>query len=310
MKASDALLHLGGIADPSTLLRLTTRKRLRTALASGDIVRVGHGRLALPVADRGLLAAQEANGYLSHLSAAGHWGWEVGLPPDRPQITLHRKQPRPAETSTPIELFQRDLPSSERAGWATTPLATVIDCARDLPFRDALAVADSALRHGQVAREQLVTATAKLRGARGRRARWVAKHASPRADTAFESMLRAIAIEVGLQCIPQHEIWVNDLALHPDLADPFRGVVLEADSWAHHASKDAHDRDCVRYNSFISAGWAVLRFTWPQVVFAPSYVQGVIHALLAELGSKGAFVGPPWPHSARDTPTAPACRPT
>ncbi|MGL5826608.1 MAG: DUF559 domain-containing protein [Nocardioides sp.] len=281
MKPADALAQMGGIADLAALQRLTSRKRIRSAVTRGDIVRVGHGRLALPVAERALLAAREVNGYLSHLSAAAHWGWEIGLPPDRPQITLHRKQPQPAEASTPIELFRRDLPGTERDGWATTPLATVLDCARDLSFQDALAVADSALRHGRVTRDELLNATAKLRGARGRRTRSVAEQANPRAGTAFESMLRAIAIEAGLRCIPQYEIQVGDLTLHPDLADPLRGVVLEADSWAHHASKDAHDRDCARYNAFTSTGWAVLRFTWPQVVFAPSYVHGVIQATLA-----------------------------
>jgi hypothetical protein len=33
----------------------------------------------------------------------------------------------------------------------TSPAWTVIDCAKDLPFDEALAIADSALRHGETA---------------------------------------------------------------------------------------------------------------------------------------------------------------
>ncbi len=41
-----------------------------------------------------------------------------------------------------------DLPDSDVEGRVTTPLRTVIDCSRTLPFPEGLAVADSALRRG------------------------------------------------------------------------------------------------------------------------------------------------------------------
>ncbi len=47
------------------------------------------------------------------------------------------------------------LPRSDIDGWATSKVRTVLDCATELPFDEALAVADSALRHGDVTREEL-----------------------------------------------------------------------------------------------------------------------------------------------------------
>ncbi|QBX55885.1 DUF559 domain-containing protein [Nocardioides seonyuensis] len=71
------------------------------------------------------------------------------------------------------------------------------------------------------------------------------------------------------------------VTFHPDLADPFTGLAIEANSWAHHASKADHDEDCVRYNALVVAGWTVLRFTWEQVMFSPSEVVATVRAALA-----------------------------
>lgn len=72
-------------------------------------------------------------------------------------------------------------------------------------------------------------------------------------------MLRALAIRAGAAVIPQYEVRARGLTLHPDLADPLRGIVLEADSWGFHASRSDHERDCVRYNALTATGWRVLR---------------------------------------------------
>jgi hypothetical protein len=47
------------------------------------------------------------------------------------------------------------------ADGVTDPVRTVIDCARDLPFDEALAVADSALRSGKVGPDALRQAAAR-----------------------------------------------------------------------------------------------------------------------------------------------------
>jgi len=57
-----------------------------------------------------------------------------------------------------------------------------------------------------------------------------------------------------------------------DLADVRRRIVLEADSFAHHGTRDALYRDCHRYDELVRADWLVLRFTWENVMFEPDLV--------------------------------------
>jgi hypothetical protein len=135
-----ALTRLGGIGSTAEILSLTTRKRLRRAVETRQVVRVSRGRYALPTADEARAVAREVGGHLRLLSAASHWGWETKWPARFPQVVAPR---RPA-TPVRAELAYAVLPPSDRDGWATSRLRTVLDCAAELPFDEALAVADSA----------------------------------------------------------------------------------------------------------------------------------------------------------------------
>jgi hypothetical protein len=282
LEAVEAIIRLGGICATRDLVALSSRSRLRTALRHGTIVRLGRDRLALPESARGLQAARAVNGYASHLTAALHHEWKVKFPPDLPQVTLPRQRRPPEDPGVLVEIFLRDLPQGDRDGWATSKLRTVIDCARDLPFDVALCVADSALRSGDVTQDDLVAAAAAVTGPAAERVRRVAAYADGRAANPFESVLRALAIVAGLPCIPQWAVTCGDVELHPDLANPLRGIALEADSYEFHGREPKdHNRDCSRYNALTVAGWAVLRFTWEQVMHSPEYVVRTIRTWLA-----------------------------
>ncbi len=272
MDAVSALTQLGGIASRGELLTLTTPRKLKTAQGRGEAVRISKSRWALPTADRGRVAATEAGGYLTHLSAAAHWGWLTLLPPERPQIALPHRAPEPTVTTDPIEFFRFKPGRTRLNGWSLDRLDTFLVCARDLDFRNALAVADSALRASDLSYDDLQQAAERWPTRRRNRVRRVAAYADGSATNAFESALRALAIEAGLEVVPQFAIHVGGFVAHPDLADPILGIAIEADSWAHHAGKLDHERDCERYNALVAAGWLVLRFTWAQVVFAPDSV--------------------------------------
>jgi hypothetical protein len=102
----------------------------------------------------------------------------------------------------------------------TTPSRTVIDCARLLPFDEALAIADSALRSGFVTREELTEAD--VRGAGALAVRRVVRHADPRAANPFESVLRALCLEAGLSVEPQGEVVLGHDVIHPAEAEAVR----------------------------------------------------------------------------------------
>lgn len=74
MECVEALAHLGGIASYTRLAAMSSRRKLRTALDRGEVIRVSHNRYALPVTDRGKRMAIRLDAHLSHLSAALHHG--------------------------------------------------------------------------------------------------------------------------------------------------------------------------------------------------------------------------------------------
>jgi very-short-patch-repair endonuclease len=104
----------------------------------------------------------------------------------------------------------------------------------------------------------------------------VAEHADGRAANPFESVLRSVALEVpGLVLVPQ-VIVAESPELRPDLVDPVRRVVAEADSFAWHGSRSALRRDCRRYNRLALLDYVVLRFSWEDVMHDPGYVRAVL----------------------------------
>ena len=127
-----------------------------------------------------------------------------------------------------------------------------------------------------VTRTELVEAADLARGAGAARVRKVARHADGNAANPFESVLRAITIEAGLRFDVQHPIEVTGMTVHPDLADLEARVILEADSWEFHTGREAHVRDCWRYNELVAEGWSVLRFTWWHVMEHPDYIVEVL----------------------------------
>ena len=273
MDAVEALEQLGGIARAADIVALSSRRRLRTAVSNKAVIHVDRDRYALPVTDLGRRLAVKHNLHLTHLSAALHHGWEVRTSPGVPHLLLPSGQEQPTNRA---RFWTYDARREELDGWSTGPLLTVMLCARDLPFADALTVADSALRHESVAHHELVTASRTWRGGNKEKVQKVAAYANRRAANAFESSLRAITVEAGYEFVPQFKVEVGRLTAQPDLVDPINGIIIEADSWSFHADKEAHDRDCERYTMLTADGWLVLRFTYDQVMYQPDYVRACI----------------------------------
>ena len=285
MTPTDALTRLGGVATFGELRRLTSRGRLRSSVAKGEVVRVSPGVYALTDCDAARVAAAKVGGVVSHLSAAQFWGWKVKLSPARPTVTVPRR--RSGLKADGIEVHWADLTPQQVQCGVTTKVQTVIDCARVCPFDVALAVADSALREGVSRDELLAAAKASPRTGRAKALK-VVKAADGRAANPFESVLRAIALEVpGLCVVPQQ--WVGDIG-RVDLLDQRLRLVIEAESHEFHSSRTALARDVRRYTWFARLGYTVVRFTWEEVMFHPDYVRAVLMDLVA-LGPHTRAVG-------------------
>ncbi len=296
MHPSDVIAQRGGACQVAEVLRHCSRKQLRTAIERGQVERIGHGRVALPGVTGAQATAVRLTAVASHLTAALAHGWEVARPPQVPQLIVKRnRRPKPQQFRG-VEVRHRDLDSFEVHGWLTSPHRTVLDCSRDLPFEDALAVADSALRHRDVDHGELLKRAHALPSTGRRAAIRVVEAASPLAANPFESVLRAIALDVEGLCVrPQVEIVDGEMRSRPDLVDQERRIVIEAESFQFHGHRRALHRDCERYNALGVRGWTLLRFSWEHVMQERDYVRGV---LLAAVGP----VQPAPPGAERDVP--------
>ncbi len=276
MEVITALHRLGGISDRRSLLALVSARELNRGLSAGTVVRAGHNLYALPAADEAAVAARRVHGVVSHLSAALAWGWKVKTVPEHPMVTVARNR-HPGKV-TNLDVRYANLPDAAVVEGRTSPVRTVLDCARALPFDEALAVADSALRSCKVRRPDLVVAAeAGPRTGRPQALR-VIEAATKDAANPFESVLRSIALQVpGLTVEAQGPVG----RYHADVADRRLRIAIEAESFEFHAVPEAFRHDIRRYTEMIRLGWLVLRFLYEDVMARQSYVHEVLADVVA-----------------------------
>ena len=264
-----------------------SRSGLDSAVRRGEVVRLSRGRYALPEVQAHRKVAHRHTAVLSHLSAAIAHGWAVKWAPEQPWITVPRNRKMPRSARRGLHVTYRDVSARERARGVTGFVRTVVDCAIKLPFDEALAIADSALRAEAVTVSQLRAAAGSVRGPGAGRVRRVAASADARAANPFESCLRAIALATdGLRVRPQFQVAEPGLFATVDLADPVRRIALEAEGFEFHGTRAGLERDCRRYTELTIYGWRVLRYTWHDVMFRPAWVRWTIEALVAELDGR------------------------
>ena len=246
---------------------------MRSALAAGALSRARRGIYVLPELAAPMQLAALVGGTLSHQSAAREHGLALLFPPRHVHVTVppgrHRAYPER------VRLHRAPVDPADRGNAVTNPLRTVLDCAATLPFREALAIADSALREGLLGRSDLQQACTARCGPGSARQRRIALAADADAANPFESALRAVVLDAGLRgFVTQHPVPGTRYVV--DLADPLRKAVLEADSFSHHGGRGDLARDCRRYDELVRRGWLVLRFAWEHVMFEPEWVASVV----------------------------------
>jgi very-short-patch-repair endonuclease len=257
------------------------------------VVKLARGRYALPTTDHARKAARQLSAVAVGLSAAAHHGLLLKWQPRRPQLVVPRGRRVSTEAQQANAVAWRRLPDRVvEDGWVLRPAFAVLDCASRLPFDEALAVADSALRSGAASWESLEEAQAVWPRGGSPRVRRVLEAADPQAHGPFESVLRAIALNVpGLAPVTQHRIDVDGAFLaRVDLADLRLRIVLEADSFEFHGLPELMDKDCKRYDELVVEGWMVLRFSWNQVMTKPEWVRSVLERAVASRECQLALV--------------------
>jgi hypothetical protein len=201
---AQVLAEQGGVSTRARLVSATSRAGVDAALRHGTVVVAARGCYVLPAVDAALRSAAALSGLLSLTSAALVHGWEVKTVPERPHVTVPRKRRVSRDRRAGVVLHYGDVhPDDVVDGMAAGVELTLAQCLTRLPFDEALAVADSALRHG-VPPATLRRVANSVRGAGAPQARRVARLATAEAANPFESVLRAICLDVpGLAVRPR-----------------------------------------------------------------------------------------------------------
>ena len=287
------LRQMGGVSSRRDLLSRVPRRKVDKALRDGTIVKESYGRYALPAAESSRRAANRLTGVVSYRSAALLHGWEVKTVPEWPDVTVRRKRHLSPSQRYQVTPHWADLAPHEVRRGVTTVERTLADCLRWLPFDEALAIADSALRHRSISKFRLEELAGSLRGPGAEQARRVAREATHLAANPFESVARAIALDVdGLDLRAQVVIRDSTGRGRADLVDRERRLVVECESHSWHSRRGALRRDCRRYTKLVLLGWRVLRFAWEDVMFHPDYVRECLTQAAALIAAEQAQPAP------------------
>ena len=269
-----ALVRLGHVASWAQLRAVVPRPDIRRAVANGQIERVGWGRYATAHVTEGRRVAHRHTAVVSHLSAALAHGWKVHTKPTRTVVTVPRNRKVSSALRKECQVHWAPLSTDEVTDGLTVPLRTVVDCARTLPFTEALCVADQALRCGQVTSADLAAAATALRGKGAANLREVADAADGRSFNPLESTLRAIALRVpGLSLVPQFTIREPGFRVDVDLADPVLRLAIEAEGYEHHGTREGLRSDCRRATMYAVHGWTQVRYAYEHVMFEAAFVE-------------------------------------
>src|SRR4051794_16643204 len=184
---AEVLGRLGRVTPARELAPICGRRALRASVESGQVIRVARGFYALPELPDPRLTAARMVGVVSHASAARLWELPVLTSDRSAHVTLppHRKRRGTGATLHWMRLDDHDVTDG-----VTSPLRTVVDCARTMPFAEALAIADAAVRQRLVRGSELIRAADTVAGPGRRRARRVAQATDGRAASGLESILR------------------------------------------------------------------------------------------------------------------------
>jgi very-short-patch-repair endonuclease len=259
----------------------TSRKALASAVRRGEVERLRRGVYTVPGSATDRMTAVAYDGVLSHLSAAQAWNLPLLVAPAKPHIIVPVK--RKPRRGPPAVLHWAEVTVDERRTGTTSLLRTVLDCARLLPFGEALAVADAALASGLIDPDELLGAAAAARGPGCPNIRQVAACADGRAGSFLESMLRGLLITNHVDGFePQVFVSSGRLRVRVDLGHREAQVALEAEGYEFHGSPNDFAADCGRYDELVTAGWSVLRFTYQHVIGDPSWVVATTRQAVAQ----------------------------
>lgn len=268
----DVAAHLRStepVARASTLIHAgATPARIRSAVASGTLVVIRKGWLALPDAPDAIVSAVLLGGRLGCVSLADHLGlWtpaaellHVAVPMHsgraiigEPGVVLHWRSARWRDNPSPLE-SRADM---------VRQLAVCLD------LEDAVATIDSALHSGAVGRLEVGSALASLPA--------VLAQLDGTAEGGGESLARSRLRRRGLRVRTQVMI---DGVGRVDLLVGDR-LVIEIDGRRWHSDPRSFERDRARDFELAARGYRVIRLSYLQVTLDWARIESGILEMVA-----------------------------
>ncbi len=280
MDLRTALYFCGGAARPDRLRETgVSPQALRAGRRAGLVA--SRGTYALPDTPPAIVTAVRLGGVVSHGTAASLHGFALWSPDPTIHVTV-RSGSREAEPGVRIHRGRLSSDDVDPFRPVATPLRTLLDCGRAMPFVDAVVVMDSALHRGQVKLQELQAAAAAARGPGAGALRRAVRCVDPRAGSPLESVLR-----LGLwtlDCDLHSQVPVEDVGDVDFVLDGW--LAIEGDGFSYHADRAAYRKDRGRGNALVLRRHVLLRFTYEDVRYRMDWVLDLVTRVLA--------AGPPW----------------
>lgn len=209
----------------------------------------------------------------THTSAAHIWGLSVWRARPRVHVAHASRRGDAGPLSDVVRHNQRVPARDVRLvdGLRVTSLErTVVDCARLLPFEQAVVIADSGLSRGadEAVLQRLVSEGKATRGIR--KVREVLLAADGRSESPAESRFRLLLAEWNLP-EPELQLWITTIGGRErvDFGWPSRRIVIEVHGYGKYFDYLPIDEKVAqqqaREGRLVAAGWRVLNVYWPEL---------------------------------------------
>jgi very-short-patch-repair endonuclease len=284
-----------GVVSRAQALLCLSPSELQYRLHRGSWERLFPGAYRIEGSPRGwrqqlkAVSLSVCEGYaLSHATAAALLRLR-GFPEGPVVVSVDRtvRLPPPVEAHRVEPLAHRELTSVE--GFRlTNATRTLLDLAGSQPLELLKRAADDALVRRLTTVDRLAAALAHWGGRRGAAALRELVKQYLGGDGPTESELESRVLEfIAVAGLPrprcQRKVRVGGRARRLDFLFPPERVILEADGYAYHASRESFERDRQRSNSLTAQGYVVLHWTWRALEERP---QALLAELRAALGAR------------------------
>jgi very-short-patch-repair endonuclease len=285
-RLSELAQQQGGLVTRRQVLDLgITDERVANLVQDGALTRVSNGRYRVHDVEswmdrvRGLrlLAGRDAvaaRGTAARLQ-------EIEGPPTADSITFYVRPSGHVVRRPGMSVIRSDLDAAEICTAhdiaCTSPLRTVVDCARFLPHANAVATIEGGVRKGLVTLEDMTVAIEALHRVEGAPA---ARRALARVDLRSQSLLeteaRLLLLDNGVDVEPQVELgnW------HADLGVRRVRLAIELQGGSHRSKEQQQEEDETKRAAFLSSNWEIVGFTAGDVRQRPGYVVAVVRRLV------------------------------